>query len=72
MNELTEDKEYVAKKLGLSSHEMDEIINLPLKTHIDYPSNEKVYNFVRKIYFILKSLKTKANKEKKIEYILRF
>ncbi|MCZ8020951.1 MAG: N-acetyl sugar amidotransferase [Cyclobacteriaceae bacterium] len=71
-NELAEDKEYVAKKLGLSSKEMTEIIHLPLKTHVDYPSNEKVYNFVRKIYFLFKSFKTKANKEKKIEYILRF
>ena len=33
-----QDKEYVAKKLGLSEAEFDELMALPLKTHHDYPN----------------------------------
>jgi hypothetical protein len=36
--ELENDKEYVAKKLGISLQEFDKILDLPPKTYWDYPS----------------------------------
>jgi hypothetical protein len=38
--ELRRDRVFVAKKLGLTEGELDEIIRLPRKTFWDYPSNE--------------------------------
>ena len=37
-DKLMEDKEYVIKKLGLTADEFEEIMNLPVKQHTDYPS----------------------------------
>ena len=39
---LKQDKMYVAKKLGLTEHQLDEIIASEPKSHLDYPSNEKL------------------------------
>jgi N-acetyl sugar amidotransferase len=40
---LREDKEFVAKKLGLAPAEFDEIIALPQATYRDFPSNELLF-----------------------------
>lgn len=54
-----EDREYVAKKLGLIDHEFDAIMNLPKKKFLDYPSYTRVlqgpllkgmYNSLLKLY----------------------
>jgi hypothetical protein len=37
-----EDREYVAKKLGVSDTEFDAIMNLPRKSFSDYPSYGRV------------------------------
>lgn len=70
--ELSEDKEYVRKKLQLSKDEFESILNQPLKTYKDYPSNEAIYKLVRNSYFLAKNLirRTKGNKE--VEYVIRF
>ena len=39
--ELRRDRVFVAKKLGLSEAEFDEIMALPRKTFWDYPSDER-------------------------------
>jgi N-acetyl sugar amidotransferase len=44
-----EDKEFVAKKLGLTSDTFDKIISLPEKTFLDYPSNYQLYQHLRKL-----------------------
>jgi len=40
---LQQDKEFVIKKLGLTEGEFEEIMNLPLKTHLDYPNSQFIY-----------------------------
>jgi len=47
--ELEEDKEFVAKKLGFSMQEFNDILNAPTKTYKDYPSEKKLFNFVKKV-----------------------
>ena len=46
--------QYIAKKLGISVQELENIINLPPKWYTDYPNNEKflqfVYNSYRKLF----------------------
>lgn len=48
------EKEYVAKKLGISLEEMDRIIDLEPKWYTDYPNDEKklsfIYNSYRKLF----------------------
>lgn len=41
--ELKEDKEYVAKKLGLSAEEFDALVNLPIYSYSDYPNWDNLY-----------------------------
>ena len=49
-----EEKIYIAKKLGVSSDELEKIIQLPAKWYIDYPNDEKklafIYNTYRKVF----------------------
>ena len=47
---LERDKAYVAKKFGLSLVEFEKIINAQPKSYRDYPNNEKLLNFIYKIY----------------------
>jgi N-acetyl sugar amidotransferase len=48
-DELEHDKEYVAKKLGITIKELENLINLPNKTYKDYPNSEDTLNIFRKI-----------------------
>lgn len=45
-----EEKKYLCKKLDIPLHEFNEIMNLPPKTHKDYPNNEKMLQFIYGIY----------------------
>lgn len=47
--ELAHDKNYVAKKLGITVAELDCLIELPNKTYRDYPNSENMLNFIRNI-----------------------
>ncbi len=47
---LQSDKEYVTKKLGISLHEFEDIMNAPPKSYKNYPNDEKLYQVVNKIY----------------------
>ena len=53
-----EDKEYAAKKLGMSLGEFEEIMSLPPKTYWDYPNNDiqskPWYQLARKVYHCLR------------------
>ncbi|WP_418501872.1 N-acetyl sugar amidotransferase [Flagellimonas sp.] len=44
-----EDMEYVAKKLGISSAEFEQIIEMPNKSYNDYANNEKLFKLGFKI-----------------------
>lgn len=48
--EMQEDIEFVIKKLGLNRKEFDSIMGAPNKTFRDYPSNYKLYVFLKKIF----------------------
>lgn len=47
--ELAEDKLFIAKKLGLSYDQFEQIINLPKKTYEDYGNEEKIDRLFKKI-----------------------
>jgi len=52
---LTQDLEYVPKKLGLTKSEFEAMMNLPPKQHHDYPTNKKVRQFLFSLNKKLKS-----------------
>jgi len=55
--DLKRDKEYVLKKLGLTNDEFEEIMDLPIKSHLIYGSDiqwQRLPRFIRFIYKILK------------------
>lgn len=45
-----EEKQYVSKKLQISSEELERIINLPAKWYWDYPNSKKKLRFIYDIY----------------------
>lgn len=49
-----EDKEYVAKKFGLSTAEFDRLMGEPPKKHLDYPSDERLLDGLFKTKALLK------------------
>jgi N-acetyl sugar amidotransferase len=53
--ELRRDKDYVLKKLGFAEEEFDAIMKLPVKSHLDYPSNWPIYSFVLNIYKLFRA-----------------
>ena len=57
-NELKEDKEFLAKKMGLSLKEFNEIMKQENKTFKDYPSDYEFEQKMRKFYAFVKRLKT--------------
>jgi hypothetical protein len=47
---IQDEKAYVARKLGVSSEEFEEIIALPPKSYRDYPNNERLLDFIYGMY----------------------
>jgi hypothetical protein len=47
-NEIEADMEYILKKLGLSKLEFDKIMNSPVVSHLTYPNNNKLFQFLKK------------------------
>lgn len=56
LDELVRDKEYVVKKLGFTLDEFDKLMKQPPKSHSDYPSDLKLYNFTLKTLQTLKKI----------------
>lgn len=54
-----EDREFVIKKLGLTKDQFEAIMNLPVKTHYDYPNNSWLLESMPRMYKIFKRLATK-------------
>ena len=44
------EKDYIAKKLGITLKEFEEILNSPPKSYKDYPNNEKKLQFLYRVY----------------------
>lgn len=59
-NEIEEDKNYIAKKLGVSVQEFEGFMKLPLKTYKDYPSNENLIKFIQRLGKVYKKLKNRS------------
>ena len=47
--ELKEEKEYVLKKFGLSEVEFENIMKLPVRSHLDYANKLGIFNFLLKL-----------------------
>jgi len=41
-----QDREYVAKKLGITEEEFENIMSTPVKSFSDYPNNYGVFRFL--------------------------
>jgi N-acetyl sugar amidotransferase len=48
--EIEKEKNFVAKKLGISRQELEDIIQLPSKSYRDYPNNEGKLEFLYRLY----------------------
>ena len=48
--EIERQKDYIAKKLGISLAELDKIIDLPGRYYYEYPNDEKKLTFIYNIY----------------------
>jgi hypothetical protein len=48
--EVASQKQYIAKKIGISIEEMQEIVDLPGKYYYMYPNDEKKLTFLYKLY----------------------
>lgn len=60
--ELKEDKEYVAKKLGVSNEEFEKILKMPVTRHSDYANMSRKYNRMKKVQnFVSKLLGRKIS-----------
>lgn len=46
---LADDKEYIPKKLGITTKEFDVILNEPTRSHFDFPNNKALRDRLRKI-----------------------
>ena len=49
VEKISEDKDFILKKLNLTSDEFDEIMALPKKTFRDYPSNYLLFQTGKKL-----------------------
>ena len=49
-SKVEEEKQYIAKKLGVSQEEFESIINLPKKWYWDYPNDDKKLGFIYDTY----------------------
>ena len=59
--ELNEDIEFIAKKLGLSYKEFNEILNVPQQFHKNFANSKKFRNILNRLKkFILKFLKNNS------------
>lgn len=60
--ELKEDKEYIAKKLGVSDEEFEQILQMPSHQYSDFPNMTEKYNRMKKVQnFVSKLLGKKIS-----------
>jgi hypothetical protein len=58
-SELSIDKEFVIKKLGLSPHEFETIMALPVRTYRDYPNNARFFHESPRLKAVFKHVATR-------------
>lgn len=59
-NNLDEDKAFVIEKLGLTDKEFDQTMNLPVRSHLDYPSNTFIFDGLSGLRSVFKKITTGA------------
>jgi N-acetyl sugar amidotransferase len=57
---LTNDREYVMKKLGFSQQEFDAIVTAPNKTYLDYPNSDSLWRRFSKIIRVARNYITRV------------
>lgn len=67
-NELKEDKEFIRKKLDLSAEEFERILQLPVKTYRDYPSNNSLFILLKTSYNVFLKMKSLLNSKKQVKF----
>lgn len=55
--EIEFDKRFIAKKMGISMEEFEEIFRAPKRTYLDYPSNDALFRAKAKVTRLLKGLR---------------
>ena len=55
-----QDHLFIAKKLGISVDEFEEIINLPPVDHLEYPNEKKFWDYLRKLLSPIRTPQDKA------------
>lgn len=53
---ITFEKEFIAKKLGFSIQELEHLLKSSKKYHEEFPSHQKIFTLIRKIYIFLTPL----------------
>lgn len=53
VRELEDDKEYFLKKMGWSKETLDDYLSRPERSHTEYKSEKKLWDYCEKIYFSL-------------------
>ena len=67
-NELKEDKEFIRKKLDLSAVQFEYVLQLPVKTYRDYPSNNSLFILLKTSYNVFLKMKSLLNSKKKVNF----
>ena len=66
IKKLHNDKEYVAKKFGLSEEEFDNLMKLPVKSHLEYPNSQLIYKQLNLVDGIINVFRKLLNRIKGI------
>lgn len=54
------EKEFIAKKLGFSIQELEHILKNPKRYHEEFPSHQKIFSYIRNVYYYIYSLQKKC------------
>jgi len=54
--ELKEDKEYIAKKLGVSDEEFEKILQLPSHSYTDFSNRHDKYKRIKKVHSFVSNI----------------
>lgn len=57
--QLEEDKRYIRKKLGLTEEEFEALLKVPKRKANEFPSQEKLENFIKKLYWLIVKIRGK-------------
>lgn len=58
--ELVEDKEYVAKKLGVSNEEFERVLQMPKHKYTDFKNMQSIYEILKKIQYKISKILGKS------------